>query len=33
MEMCCLDFHHLYGKDYTISSNADVTLDTLLKEA
>lgn len=33
LDDCCLDFHHLYGKDYTISSNPDVTLSTLLTEA
>ena len=31
-EPCCLDFHHVYGKDFTISQNHDVTLDTLISE-
>lgn len=31
-ELCCLDFHHICNKQFTISANVDVTLDTLLTE-
>ena len=29
---CCLDFHHLYEKDFNIGNCRDITIDTLLKE-
>ena len=32
-EQCCLDFHHIYNKEFTISNCPDITLDTLLNEA